>query len=590
MDRLKSKNIYKYFLILLALAFCFLSVGFSSWNIYDSFSIEAIQVEPVCYNSSTGVQYYTIEDALKNASSGQTIYCYIGKNPTIRKSCTIGNNITLCLPFSDTKYNGRQMNAESSNTWFSGELVNNFADSNQINCDKYLKNTVSIGKNVTVTNNGIINIGGVLGSESQGLQGSTTGDFAQIIMNDNSTIINNGAIDCMGYIKERSKNNGSKIINNSSSIVKMPFVFYDYKGGTYTASVYGNDTSKIFPLNCYDFPNIQPVQEYNYKSHLIGYVDLYTNQVTKPVKKGRITVNITIAARHNTDDLEIIGESNSMYNILDSNSKIILKYTPIGDPVFTRVSIENNYYIGSGGYTTIDFYGNNSYIGTSITLNAANDVTYTGSGFGYEAVAELAKGIIEKNLNQTIQTSSIDFPIPWNLSLTFHSGAFQLTNSIKLLGGAKINIENGATFSLVNNGKVNIYDSSSGSALYQDTAFSSYIYPFSKGEGVFINNGNLTISSGTSFGGRITSNSSTGVITVASGSNLNNSTHEGKGSYTINGMSIVFSFNDYSGSPITKNANVLIYNDSLSSEEESTLSVGTYYSNKSINNNFYWTK
>ena len=42
---------------------------------------------------------------------------------------------------------------------------------------------------------------------------------------------------------------------------------------------------------------------------------------------------------------------------------------------------------------------NNSFIGTSITLNAANDVTYTGSGFLYEAAAGIAKGIIEKNLN-----------------------------------------------------------------------------------------------------------------------------------------------------------------------------------------------
>lgn len=589
----KVVRLYKYFMLLAAFIFSFASLGFSSWSPFDAFSIDSVNVEPVCYNSSTGVQYYTIEDALNNATSGQTIYCYPEKNPTIRRNCVIGTNVTLCLPFSDTKYNGRQMNAESSNTWVTGEQVANFADSNQANCDKYLKNTVKIARNVTLTNNGNLHIGGVLGSESQGLQGSTTGDFTQIIMYEKSSIINNGTIDCMGYIKENSKNNGSKIINKSNAIVKMPFVFYDYKGGSYTASVYGNETSKIFPLNCHDFPNIQPIQEYNYNSQLIGYVDLFTSEVNKPTKidvtpKWQVTVNIKIAARHNTDDLEIIGTNNSLFNILDSSSKIIMKYTPINDPYFTVFTKEGNLIVGSGGNTTLNFYGNNSFIGTSITLNAANDVSYTGSGPFYKAAAAIAKGIIEQNLNQTIQTSSIDFPIPWNYSMSVHNGTFKLTNPIKLLGGADIIVNDGADFQLLNNGKLNVYDSSSGSNLYQDTSFSNYIYPYSKGDASFLNNGILTINSGTSFGGRVSTSSSTGVIKALSGCKLNNSTHEGKGSYSISGPKINFSFTDYANSPISKNANILVYNETSLSEEESLLSVGTFYSNNFVNNSYYW--
>ena len=78
-----------------------------------------------------------------------------------------------------------------------------------------------------------------------------------------------------------------------------------------------------------------------------------------------------------------------------------------------------------------------------------------------------------------VQTSPFNFiwPTEWIGSIVFITSAFFpiieytfvfvfLTSTNFFTNGfvAKINIKNGATFSLVNNGKVNIYDSSSGSA------------------------------------------------------------------------------------------------------------------------------
>lgn len=65
-------------------------------------------------------------------------------------------------------------------------------------------------------------------------------------------------------------------------------VFYDYKGRSYTASVYGNDTSKIFPLSTYDFPNNQIYASFLYRASLFGYVDLFINTVNKTVNKNQL--------------------------------------------------------------------------------------------------------------------------------------------------------------------------------------------------------------------------------------------------------------------------------------------------------------
>lgn len=593
--RIKHK---KSFLAILSLAS--LCIGYSSFLVSTSNTYlvddtpytlaKETDDKVVAFNDTTNSRYTKLARAINDAKSGETVYVIPGSFTSISSNCTLASGATLCLPFegndaSSYVWNGRQEYSESADSsndsWREDIGSANFADQNQTNVDKYLVSSVTIDKNVTFNNYGTVQIGGVLGVETQILAGATSGYYCQFVLDNNAKIENHKTFKCMGYIKETSKNNSSKINNYEYSIMYLPIVFYDYKGGTYTVSVYGGNT-KIFPLNQYDFPNNQVETTFNYQSNLVGYADLYTNAVSKTLAG----ITATMVARHNVDDLNIIGPSNSfsLYELTDPNSSITMKYTPNGDNQFTTYSTSGSYRSGSNGITTMNLNGNINFGQFELGIEAAGDVTLDKLQ-GLEFIVEA----MVKNLNQTISTNTVVFPIPWNFKINVESGTFNVNHPVKFLGGSELTISEGA--SLVNNSQINVYDASSGSALYSDTAYASTIYPVDKGEAKIINNGTITLKSGSSFGGRISSNIANASINVESGANLSFSTHEGNGSYNMEvktflgiptGVDITFTFTNYANSPINKNANVL-----NTSGNEEQLSAGSYTSIDAGGNIYY---
>lgn len=448
MNRLKSKNIYKYFLILLALAFSFLSVGFSSWNIYDSFSIEAIQVEPVCYNSSTGVQYYTIEDALKNASSGQTIYCYIGKNPTIRKSCEVKTGVTLSLPFDDAgTWNGRQSGTDTTK-WFD-DGGSDFADCNATYVNKYRKNSVKIATNVTLTNKGTIDIGGVLGTENIGISGHTSGNYCEFVLSDNATIKNTGTIHCLGYIKEESLNNGSKLLVNSGTVY-APFIIYDYRGGSSTAGSYKK--GGITPFNVYDMPNIKVYSKYTYSSKLIGYADLHTGTV-------EALGQTILDAQHNTTDINMIGNSSSVITLTNQNSYVEAKYK------------------GKSALYT-EKYNNSVYTELKITGGASSGVM--------KLTVKLPSIL---GGNTTVSTEGCYFPINYKWRIYLNDGTYKFINPMKIMNGAEVYVSQNATLNVTSN--LIVYPNG-----FTDVGYGGYAYPSGLAGGKLYVNGQITYSGG----------------------------------------------------------------------------------------------
>lgn len=103
MHRFRFSKIYNYLFLGLILILSFTMVGLSSWNVFDMFNLDYVNLGPVAYNASTNTDYYTIEGALEHAKGGETIYTYLGKNPTIRKSVEIKSGVTLCVPFRDKR-------------------------------------------------------------------------------------------------------------------------------------------------------------------------------------------------------------------------------------------------------------------------------------------------------------------------------------------------------------------------------------------------------------------------------------------------------------------------------------------------------
>ncbi len=424
MHKHKFLTYFKYIFLLGAFFFSFGSLGFSSWNIYDAFGIDSITLDPVCYNNKTNVQYYTIEDALSNANSGETIFTYTGKNPTIRKSCEIKPGVTLCLPFDGETWNGRQSGDDSSK-WFD-DGNNSFADANASRVSTYRKNSVTISRNVKLTNKGTIQIGGILGSENINLSGHTSGNYCEFVLDKNASIVSTGNVYCLGYIKEKEYDNGSQFLVNSGTVY-APFVIYDYRGGSSTAGAY--QEGGITPFNVYDMPNIKPYSKYSYKSTLIGYADLHTGDVD--------IVITTIKAQHNTTDIKIIGNSESVITLNTENS-----YVETKNRSSSHLYTTNNVYTD---FTDINIHGGASSGVMKLTIKIISSTT-------------------------TVSTQDCFFPISYRLHLGLYDGSYSFVNPMKLMNGSYLYVASDASLSI--GSQFIIYPDG-----FVDTAYGNVVYP-----------------------------------------------------------------------------------------------------------------
>lgn len=573
MNRIKSSI----FSFLSFLTIAFLSIGSSYWNVNHAnkkdFPLTSVSKEEVAYFKDTKGNkrsFTSIEGALAAAgkdTNANTVFVVPGTNPTIHKSCAIASGDTLCIPYEGETYDGRQKESQKSGTWktratfekgvpvsgdfipdSSGYLTTPFADSKKEFVSYFKKNevTISAGQTLIVSSGAALNIGGILGWEGQIVTGQTSGKYCQITRKANSKIINQGTIDCRGFIKEAEKNSNSEIVNKGTR--KLPCVFYDYQGGKYTASVYGGET-KIFPLTQYDFPNVQSKRTFNYGSKLIGYVDLFTQEVRKDALKA----TAVLAARHNADDLEIIGPTssdlNSLFEMNSENSTIVIKRNSSGNLYTTDPSLQPD------STTKIDIKGEVYFQSTQISIAAAEDVKIEGWASGLSGLLKA----MTKQLNQTIDTSAVYFPLPWNILLAVNSNSsLTISSLMKMRPGSEIVVSDTGTLTI--GGKLIVYDDSRNSSLFQCPSGKVLNpYPSDKGNAKVLNAGRRTIKQGASFGGLISAIGNSGHINVESRANLTiNDCHEGYGDYDIDlsdvSNPVKFTFTDYSNSPVTKSA------------------------------------
>ena len=303
----------------------------------------------------------------------------------------------------------------------------------------------------------------------------------------------------------------------------------------------------------YDFPNVQSKRTFNYGSKLIGYVDLFTQEV----KQTKIGITAVLAARHNADDLEIIGptssdpkDPNSLFEMNSESSTIVIKRNSSGNLYTTDPSLQPD------STTKIDIKGEVYFQSTQISIAAAGDVSIEPKGLsGLSVLLES----MTKQLNQTIDTSAVYFPLPWNILLAVNSNSsLTISSLMKMRPGSEIDVSD--TGSLTIGGKLIVYDDSRNSSLFQCPSGNVLNpYPSDKGNSKVLNAGTRTIKQGASFGGLISAIGNSGHINVESRANLTiNDCHEGYGDYEIDlkdfSNPVKFTFIDYSNSPVTKSA------------------------------------
>lgn len=414
-------------------------------------------IKSVAYtqNDGTNTYYTSIEAALKRTSSG-TVYVIPGTNPTISHNCEIKSGVTLALPYEDD-LKEKHVLEDSARTG-----TGDFADKKP---DTYRKSQVTIADEITLTNNGTLFVGGVLGRNGQAPTGRTIGDYSEISLGRNAHITNSGQLTCYGYIKEKTAKNGSSVASINSGKMDLPFVIYDYRGGSYTYySVNYFDKLnvrgwKACPFNVFDLPNIQGTVSLSGESELTGIATIHTDSPDKIYPLAPM----------------IVGPK-------DSSALIKLGSGTI-----------SYYYDAPLGYSYDDFdSGTRKDLINKTSFYVNGDVTISS---------------MNMNIGISIDTKDFHLPFSYKFDFEFESGTATISNKIKFLSGLNTHISKKA--------KVQI---DAETVFYQDFVPARQYdrkYPDSLGSATLINDGTLEINS--SFGGAVNTNAETGNIVTKSG-------------------------------------------------------------------------
>lgn len=607
---MKKSFIRLFFISLFLFVFASLNVGSSDFVVNGKVKVDNISINDgdraVCYiDGSTPTYFTTIERALEVAgaddkkATAETIYVIpnnVDKNVTITRNCTISANDTLILPYQDKSWNDREGKTKSRNR---------FADDCEAMVKQNRKTVVKIQKGVTLTVNGTLNIGGILGNASsgyQGLQGQTSGYYAEILMEagtdihavggkkEGAKIEVNGTLDCRGYIKETAISDDINIqpqlVLNNQSNMNLPFVIYDYQGANGTGGIYCGDYTidlkdilkgafgvtltppgKACPFVLFDMPNVQVLTTIYSGANVNALVSLHTDKKVLKAKILFIPYEKTFEESWNTDHFTLIGNKNSLLSI--KSGYITARYKPahLGYTEVLRYS-ENP------TRTTVDFNGECDFGTMAMTLNA-----------------QIAK--------VKIDTKDILFPFSYRWAFNIRKGGtINVSNGIKLMNGCSLNIDAGGTLNLQNGARVAFYNKEGWTdhkvtvpymptymnkgavaSLQNLTTGSDLVLKETNspvtGKTPLINNGTINFKSGASLGGLIQTDSENGKIIAEDGLKNTVDSLETSGSGGQSGLSYIFKPDN--PQTLTQKAQMHVIND-FTSLPLIDVSSGTYES------------
>lgn len=446
-----------------ALALCasVTAVGFGGWVIqndsdirYDKYYDSNVKKVAYIRNGNANAYYTSIERALeaaKNDATNNTIYVIPGTNPVITKNCEIAKGDTLCLPYEDDGNDTHvYLNRNDTTTGAT------FGDVNAERVKTNKKNQVTINESITLTNNGTLTIGGSIGygAGAVGLTGQTASSYCEILMNPKSGIINNGNLNLYGYIKESSAKNGSYIEHKNSSIMKMPFVIYDFRGGSYSYACYKEE---VMPFSNYDFPNCQPLQKFAYGSKMYGLATIYAGDTWS------------------TPEVLVLGTNSDSCLFKLSNNYATIKYTP-SNVLYTTNDVTASTTAETANLTEIRTYGDISLASLKIGLNVGIKIT--------------------------VDTSKMFCPLCFKYQVFVERGTFTISNKMKFWGGSSLIVKAGAN--LTCNANVSFYQD----YIPNITTGGRNLYPSSFTSASLVMNGTINLNS--AFGGLVETSESSG--------------------------------------------------------------------------------
>lgn len=433
-----------------------------------------------------GNNYYTIEDALDVAASGQTIFVLndtafatqeiAGVLYDDVKFRTVETGVTLLLPFNENDTVGHIGAGEDGS-------ANHKATAALTGTAKLYK-TLVIPEGIEVIVNGKLIVGAQTGTTAAGgtPQNGIRGNYCEIRL-DGTITLKSATLEVYGYIK----GNG-KITANNSTVIENLYLT-GWLGGSESAARYvGNreigvgdalsdelkiDTPNMFPFSQYELRAIQSRVIINKGSKLQGYTKIATGEVDIKISKIKAQINEALLTFISSD---ASNAASGLFRLVGNNSKIVKSM--------------------SGDRVRFDLHGevNDGY--TSISIKVV------------KATVKMA-------------SEKVFFPIDGRTDITLKNGAtFTQSYMFKALPGATITVESGSVYNV--NGKLVMYDRS----------FTEKGYPgAARGDAKLIVNGTMNVNG--ALGGNVTSDNAGTVAVGANATITNIKSIEGNGSLTI---------------------------------------------------------
>ena len=419
-----------------------------------------------------GNNYYTIEDALDVATSGQTIFVLndtafasqeiAGVLYNDVKFKTVKTGVTLLLPFNE--------NDTVGHIGAGKEGSDNYKATAALTGTAKLYRTLVIPEGIEVIVNGKLIVGAQTGTTAAGgVQNGVRGNYCEISLGGTITL-NNATLEVYGYIK----GNGEITANNTTVIENLCIT--GWLGGSESAGRYIGDGKSLFSQTNVTNPVQFPFSHYELRSvqlsitlHKGSKHQGYTKIATGAIAVLPAQINEAWLTFASSDS----NESSGLVRMKSSDAKVVKTF--------------------KGGRVGIETYGSVEDGYTSITLKVAT-------------------------MTISMTSEKVFFPICGKTDIVIKSGTFTQKYKYKLMPGSSLTIENGAT--LNQNGSIVVYTGD-----FKDVTDTHY--PSGLGDAKFTVDGTLNING--AFGGKVLSTTAGKVVVGANATITDVYSPEGKG-------------------------------------------------------------
>lgn len=419
-----------------------------------------VKLKAVAYTriSSKNKFYSNVEDAVAGANAKTTSSASVVVIPnlmetdgatrhplTVNSALTLNSGVSMYLPYVDDSYNGKGTYGITEDEIATYSGISSYADSNVATNRVTILN---LKNTLTVASGANLYLGGQCGALG------VVGKYAELNLDENASIDVSGGFYCYGYVKEKSDNAkngnqtayknkydnsydaGRQISISNTGYLKTSISIYDMKGAGDLKDL--NDRG-MFPLNLFDFPNLQTYVA-------IAYGGKLTSQTHVLAKSSQMNYPLM-------EEVALISSDASTASVFYLNSGDIgFEYCPTGEKTTTT------------NKTRIYLNGNVSQGEVSLTV-----------------------------AGETVTTANKFLPFSYKFNIFINTGTFTSDYKAKFLPGSLLQINKGGTLNA--NSDFIFYKAEESGKIIS--------YPTTHGDAQLINNGELTLTSAGKIGALI---------------------------------------------------------------------------------------